>query len=257
MGDGSPRATATRDGVRSGTGADQSPPALIGAHPGTHNHVRDRHAAPGAGKRAQPRAVKIWVSTGWARGRDGIGTVEAMLPRMSAALALSLLTLSGCSGGDTPPSTLPTLSTTSSSVPTASAVPSAATANTPQGADAFARYFFDQLNLAFRTSNAELIAALSTDDCTGCATYRQGLVDARAAGEFFNGDTFLVTAVAASPSDVKGTAVDVIGTLPARDSVDGQGRVIKRIGDHGRFHFVLQLRRRTGVWAVVEILRGT
>ncbi len=141
--------------------------------------------------------------------------------RNVAAVAVGLMVVSGCSGGSDPgPSTLPTLSPTPSATVTVAPVPPAATALTPQGADAFVRYFFDQMNIAFRTSNASLIDALSTPACITCNNYERALTAADKAGHFLSGPTFAVTAVAAASPNGKGTTVDVVGKIPARDSID-------------------------------------
>lgn len=70
----------------------------------------------------------------------------------------------------TAPSTA-TTSATTLAYPTD--VPAEARANTPEGAKAFAKYFFAQLNKAYTTPQAGLIAPLSTDSCKSCADYEQ------------------------------------------------------------------------------------
>lgn len=180
-----------------------------------------------------------------------------MLSRTAAALTLGGLLLSGCSGGaDAKPSVLPTLSPTPSATPTLDPVPPAATALTPQGADAFARYFFAQMNIAFRTSNASLIEALSTPACFTCHNYVASLQDRKRNGEFYDADTFAISDVAAAPPEGTHTTVDVVGTLPARNSVDAQGRIIERLPAKARFYFVAKLERAKNAWVVVDLSNG-
>ena len=180
-----------------------------------------------------------------------------MLSRRAAALSLGTLLVAGCSGGSDPaPSTLPTLTSTPSPTVTLAPVPPAATALTPQGADAFVRYFFDQMNVAFRTSNASLIDALSTPACITCNNYEKALTEASKAGHFLNGDSFKISAVAAAPPEVDHSAVDVIGSLPARDVVDAQGKVSEHIAATSRFYFIVTVKRRANMWTVSDIALG-
>ena len=180
-----------------------------------------------------------------------------MLSRPAATLAVGALLLSGCSGGSDPgPSTLPTLSSTPTPTATLAPIPPAATALTPQGADAFVRYFFDQMNVAFRTSNASLIDALSTPACTTCNNYEKALEAAKQKGHFLSGPSFAITAVAASPPDARGSTADVIGKIPARDSVDAAGKVLAHLGAQPRFYFLVTVIRRDGSWVVDDIARG-
>ena len=206
------------------------------------------------GAQTAVRALNGALSTGWARSVARIGTVCGVLSRRAAALSLGTLLVAGCSGGSDPtPSTLPTLTSTPSPTVTLAPVPPAATALTPQGADAFARFFYTQLNIAFKTSNAAMVAQLSDAGCTTCKIYEKGLRESLAAGKFFNGDTFKVIAVAAAPPDAAGSSVDVVGQIPARDIVNAQGTPLKHITADGRFHFVLQLKRVADRWVVAEI----
>lgn len=49
-------------------------------------------------------------------------------------------------------------------------VPDAARAHTEAGAEAFVRFYIDQLNLAWTTPAMNLVSALSEPDCVSCAT---------------------------------------------------------------------------------------
>ncbi len=174
------------------------------------------------------------------------------------ALALSALVLSSCSGGSGPgPSVLPKLTAGPSPTVTLAPVPPAATAFTPQGADAFVRYFFDQMNVAFQTSNASIIDALSTPACVTCNNYESSLRAALKNGHFLSGPSFEVTAVAASPTDSAGSSADVVGKIPARDSIDGTGKVLQHLPAKPRFYFIVTVIRRSATWAVNDIALGT
>ncbi len=94
---------------------------------------------------------------------------------------LGAVALAGCdSGGDDPVvSPTPTASSTSAS-PSASSspsptpsstgpdIPAAARAHTPAGAEAFLRFYFDQINVAYMKPQPRLLSSLSTPDCEFC-----------------------------------------------------------------------------------------
>lgn len=176
------------------------------------------------------------------------------MSRMSAALALSVLVSTGCSGGsDTPPSTLPTLSSTPSPTPTVEPVPSAATAETPDGADAFVRYFFAQMNIAFREARPELITALAQPTCRTCKRLADSLEKSRLKGELLNGDTFTVQATAATAVSASRGTVTVAGDLPARDATDSTGRVTRKIAAQGHFAFDVNIVWTLDRWLVDQM----
>jgi hypothetical protein len=107
-------------------------------------------------------------------------------PRVRALVLGSLLSamvlLGGCDS-DEPPTSGPTptpSSTTSSTSPSppatptptpseTSTIPAAARKNTPEGAEAFVRYFFKQYNDAWTGPEVGLISRLSDSECEFCA----------------------------------------------------------------------------------------
>lgn len=130
-------------------------------------------------------------------GRRTIGMPFARL-RAPAAVALAGLVaavavLGGCQSEETPPATAsPSASVTSASpspsatVPTPSVsatveIPAAAREKTEKGAEAFVRFFFDQVNEAWTEPAPGLIASLSSPGCDFCTTTEeaaQGLAKA-------------------------------------------------------------------------------
>lgn len=66
--------------------------------------------------------------------------------------------------GSPPVSVAPSTSTAPPAV-----VPLAARAHTEAGAEAFVRFYIDQLNLAWTSPNVDLVSALSEPDCVSCA----------------------------------------------------------------------------------------
>ena len=91
--------------------------------------------------------------------------------------------LGGCTGGAEPdpspsvssgsPSSSASVSVTPSPSPSVTAsgpeIPAAAREQTEAGAEAFVRFFFDQLNTAWTEPREGLVSALGDDDCRFCA----------------------------------------------------------------------------------------
>ncbi|WP_353950438.1 DUF6318 family protein [Knoellia sp. S7-12] len=119
-----------------------------------------------------------------------------------AAATAATLALAGCNGGDKDPTPTPTASSSSTSTaspsgskspsPTASASPSkstagdtppAARAKTNDGALAFVRFYFDQVNLAYTKPDVNLLPPLVTNACQSCSGLQKGVVDIAAAGQ--------------------------------------------------------------------------
>ena len=94
---------------------------------------------------------------------------------VSVLVGLTLV-VAGCSGSTSDqPKVLPPVVTPSASPSVAStvsagpvAVPSAAAAATPQGAAAFVRFFYGELNGAFQDGNSKRIRVLSDPGCATC-----------------------------------------------------------------------------------------
>ncbi len=96
-----------------------------------------------------------------------------------AALALLVAgTLGACESEEPPmaspsPTASPTASPSPSAMPTPSAsassdIPAAAREKSEKGAEAFVRYFFDQVNAAWTTPRAGMISSLSEPVCDFC-----------------------------------------------------------------------------------------
>ncbi|MTB71654.1 hypothetical protein GGG17_06660 [Arsenicicoccus sp. MKL-02] len=129
-------------------------------------------------------------------------------------------TASGTTAGSatTPPtSATPTTAPAAPSSPATTtaatpAIPAAARAHTPEGAEAFTRYFIDQVNVAWTTPKTGLISALSLPTCKSCAKLEkdaQRLADADAR--------------VASPM------LEVTETVPAEDKQTGATVVVATV----------------------------
>jgi hypothetical protein len=176
--------------------------------------------------------------------------------RRTALLPLVLVAwlASACSGasGDKP-SALPTITSVPATA-TPAPVPPQATAATPQALDAFVRFYFDQLNVAFSTSDASIIRRLSDPVCQTCAKYSTSLD--QSPRQVIDGVSFAVSDVAAPPVNAGGTLVEVYGTVPARRLVDRDGKLVRQLPASGTFHLELNVVRGPSGWLVRGIRPG-
>ncbi|MDN5795203.1 MAG: DUF6318 family protein [Intrasporangium sp.] len=78
-------------------------------------------------------------------------------------------------------------------------IPKEAQAETPKGAEAFVRFYFDQLNAAFREGDPGLVEGLTTQECIVCNAMLEGVKDVRAKQQRYDSD--LITVKSASVMD--------------------------------------------------------
>ena len=154
------------------------------------------------------------------------------LLRVGAALATaSALVLAGCNGGtqvEDPPTTAPTTeAATPTSSPTATeptddpttaepteeptevsalpALPEEAKENTPEGAEAFIRYYFDVANELLQDPQPGQLITLGIDDCLSCADMEARIKGLADEDQRVRSDVYSVT----SMGRVGGGGVDV------------------------------------------------
>ena len=171
---------------------------------------------------------------------------------------LTCLAASGCSSFDKgTPRVLPSLTTpshTAAPTPSASAsavpvvVPSAAVPATPQGAAAFVRFFYGELNGAFQDGHDERIRALSDPACGTCNTLAGAVQAGRLAGRRILGVSFRPTAVEAAPESDGADFVTVLGMVPAR-RISEKG-VVRLLSGGRPFAHTVALIRRGNAWLV-------
>lgn len=196
---------------------------------------------------------------------------NASVKRTSAALlavplAASML-LAGC-GGDakpdpssssTPTSSSTTTAPTTTAVPTTTAspttdpnIPVAARAHTPAGAEAFAKYFFTQLNRSWSTADPSLLPPLSESGCKTCSAFTASAASYQAKKQHYKGELFTVSSIAALGKGLKGEEVLVAGKQEAGAIVDQAGKVIETsVAQAGKF--VISLRWAGSGWKAVEL----
>lgn len=162
--------------------------------------------------------------------------------RGSAAAGLLALALTAaCSSEAEEPQALPSVSPVASASPSAApaVVPPSAQAETPQGAAAFARFWFETLNAAARTGDTTELRAISRPDCETCGAFAKSIEDLYRPGGRIEGGVFTVVAAEApalppgtssarvtviydvSPTKQLGANGEVLRTTPALKGIDG------------------------------------
>ena len=200
--------------------------------------------------------------------------------RAATTAALALTTLAATAGCTSTPAPNPAVSATAARPPTATAagaastsartsqaptpptssrrvdpvlarIPAAARPNTMAGAEAFARFFIEQVALSGVTADPELIAGLYQAACGTCANFAATGEYFRRTGQHHRTPSLTVTSSSANsfvPNDVH-IAVWVI--LHAVEIVDSKGSPVGTT-ESGEGAFVLAL-RHDGHWVVTSV----
>ena len=170
-----------------------------------------------------------------------------------------VLAVGGCSGsGSDQPKVLPPVPSATVAVtatPTTTAVPvvvpSAAVPATPQGAAAFVRFFYGELNGAFQDGNAQRIRVLSDPGCATCNNYANA-TDASAKARYrIIGDSFSSLQIAAAAPNNSVTLVTVLGRIPSRH-VSDKG-VVTKLPSDGPFATTVAVQRHGNHWLIRAI----
>ena len=167
-----------------------------------------------------------------------------------------VLAVAGCSGpGSDKPKVLPPVpsaTVVASASPTVSTapvvVPSAAVPATPQGAAAFVRFFYGELNGAFQDGHDERIRVLSDPTCGTCNVLADAVQSGRRADQKVIGLSFLAQSVEAATVQHGAILVTVLGLVPKRRFSD-HGTVTMLPGA-GRFIHSVTLTRKNASWQV-------
>ncbi|NMM33237.1 MAG: hypothetical protein HHJ13_04415 [Phycicoccus sp.] len=179
---------------------------------------------------------------------------------MAVPLAASLL-LAAC-GGDAKPdassSSTSTSSPTTTAPPTASPttdpnIPVAARAHTPAGAEAFVRYFYSQLNVAWSKPQAGLISVLSAPTCKTCVNFEAEASKSVAKKERVVGQSIVLDSV--DTSDATNPAkmtVLAIGYQPKTIVIDASGKTVETL-PRERVRTLVTVQWRADGWLLGEI----
>ena len=184
-----------------------------------------------------------------------------------AAPLAAFMVLAGCGGAQpdasstrtasapttTPPAT--TSTPTTASPTTDPGIPAAARANTPEGAAAFVRYFFDQVNIAWTVPKPGVLLQLCKASSKSCKSFEDMAVQLQAAGNRYDG--LPVTAQSVVALDTPGGLQSILfkGRQEKRNVVDSTGRVVST-DQQMAVSFEVALERTPSGWTVLTI-KGT
>jgi hypothetical protein len=195
--------------------------------------------------------------------------VRRLTKGYAAAVALGAVALLGaCTTPTTPTNGSGSISTATTSAPTApqrttsdsapatttsiaQGVPDAARANTPQGAEAFTRYFGDVVNRAFVDQNEVSLQSLVSPECKSCSGIFTSIVSYRQKGQRFVGQYLNVTGAVYS-SELNGVSKVLATTDQAGGKVvSGTGSIVET-APPSKGNLAVQL-EFDGGWRVLEM----
>lgn len=200
----------------------------------------------------------------------------------AAAVALTLLPASACTGGGTTPgataapeSPSPTASQTPSATPTPTAsykpadasgraqnvpvplLPEAAKAETKEGLEAFARYWYSLLNYAYETGDLSLVKAISSQTCALCGKVFPGIEKWNAEGRWIIGSTITVHAVQSTfvRTDAGDYQVAIQSQQTSGSLRNPDGTEAQTVTESDMLGDILVARHENGSWTVKNVDR--
>jgi hypothetical protein len=130
------------------------------------------------------------------------------------------------------------------------AVPHEAIAQTPRGAAAFVRFFYEQVSKAYAQADGSNLIVLSDPGCGTCAQYRRAADSYGVKGQHIEGEAVRILSVEAPPIVNGFDLVSVVFDAPARSIVASDGRVIERLPRDPVVHKTVIVRAVAGGWVV-------
>jgi hypothetical protein len=215
------------------------------------------------GRSAAVRTAVVWPGAVW----PAAVWPRAVWPGATwlVGLATAASVLSGCQSDATPPATTsPSASVTSASPspsvsspsPSASAsveVPAAARVKSEKGAEAFVRYFFDQVNAAWMRPDPVLLEPLSDPKCQFCNEVEKTSRQLAQDGHRYSDSPVSLSQLKREPgAPVDQVIFKTVITQHAANVVDGSGRVIST-DQAGRGESRIGVRWTAGGWRMVGV----
>jgi len=163
--------------------------------------------------------------------------------RLGTAAVMAAAVLSGCTGSEPDPgptgatATSPTESATESPTPTEEPtetsalppLPEEATENTPEGAEAFIRYYFDVVNALLMSPQTGVLPRLSDNACQSCASIEQQIADMESLTQRAENEAYVIDSMARVGGSFDGvTTFNMEVTLPANAILDASGEAVRQ-----------------------------
>lgn len=168
--------------------------------------------------------------------------------RGTAAVVALMAALAGCSA-DADPKPLPPLPTVSPT-PEALQVPPEATPATAEGASAFARFYLELVNRAFKARDASAVRAVSHPECDACNNLISAIERPEPPGQSSEGGDYQVLLAATPGGQGEDVIVDLRYALAEGVVTDSSGAVIKRIPPNPGVDAQMRLIRGATGWTV-------
>ena len=135
----------------------------------------------------------------------------------------------GCGEDQEQPQALPSVAVTTATTapsPTSAPVPTEAQAETPQGAAAFARFFYAEVQRAFAEKDPVIVERLSAPDCETCDLFVNSLTKLRDNNESASSVRYDIKAAESPAVEGDKVIVTVLYDGPAVQRFDAAGAVI-------------------------------
>ncbi len=191
---------------------------------------------------------------------SGLPWIESPVMGLRAVASVVALTaaLVGCASESEAPSTLPSLTggPSPSAAPSPASTPSAVSAPNAEGASAFGRYFYEEIEEAFATRDPGRVAALSSPDCVICKRYIDSVTALRENDEHVDDYDITVLSSDAPATSDNMARVTVIYNDSASTRKDAKGRVLDSEPGRQNVAAELVLARQGASWVVTEVRRG-
>lgn len=201
---------------------------------------------------------------------------------VAAIVTVFLLSITACSGGGAAPpaspaaeSSSPSVSSTPTATPTPTAtykpadatgraqnvpvpvLPEAAKAETREGLEAFARYWYSLLNYSYQTGDLSGINAISSPSCALCGKTFPGIQKWNSEGRWIVGATITVHAV--QSQFVKTSAGDFQVAIQTQQNAgslkNADGSEAQVVKESGMLGDLMVARYEKGSWAVQNVDR--
>ncbi|MGA8048266.1 MAG: DUF6318 family protein, partial [Dermatophilaceae bacterium] len=110
-------------------------------------------------------------------------------------------------------------------------LPEEATENTPEGAEAFIRYYFDVANRLYQDPVPGLILELSDPECESCAAIEEQVAELSSNSQRAEADAYDVQSMERVGGSVDGvTTFNMVVNLPANAILDESGSRVSESG---------------------------
>jgi hypothetical protein len=165
-------------------------------------------------------------------------TVGGTVKRTPVAILAASILLAACGGSAKPDASSTSSSpTTSTSTPTVSVspttasptadpnIPAAARAHTPAGAEAFVKYFFERLNVAWTAPRAGILSPLCQASAIACTAFEKTATRLTNAGHHYDGNPLTIGFIGplGVPSTEQLGVLAIVVQEPRRE-IDGAGK---------------------------------